>query len=149
MKTELHNYDIFPKVIPSKKKSRITVRPLGGHAEFRQGASYTVAVCPLDEGAKSEYPGRPNFFEFETAPDPDGSISFEFDFFSEQQYYVRIKNEEQKFKVQLCVYAVVRICAGAIRLKAICTYTPTAPTAPSPLRWFARTTAKPAMIFSL
>ena len=117
MKTELHNYDIFPKVIPSKKKSRITVRPLGGHAEFRQGASYTVAVCPLDEGAKSEYPGRPNFFEFETAPDPDGSISFEFDFFSEQQYYVRIKNEEQKFKVQLCVYAVDEDLCGRYPFK--------------------------------
>ena len=112
MKTELHNYDIFPKVVSAGKKSQITIKPLGRHAEFKEEAKYKLSVCPLNEGAAENYPERKNFFEFETTPEPDGCIRFEFDFFSEQQYYIRIRNEELKFKLQLCAYAVAEDLCG-------------------------------------
>ena len=34
MKTELHYYDIFPKVFPAGKEVEITIKPLGYHADF-------------------------------------------------------------------------------------------------------------------
>ena len=49
MKRELINYDIFPKVIPVGKEVTITIKPMGGHAAFRAGAEYTIAICTTTE----------------------------------------------------------------------------------------------------
>ncbi|MCL2494211.1 MAG: hypothetical protein FWE98_00970 [Oscillospiraceae bacterium] len=106
---ELRNYDIFPKVVPVGKTSVITIKPLGRHAAFSRGG-YRLSICPLDEGAPSQYPDRPNDFEYDAAPDEDGCIRFTFEFFSEQQYFVRLISG--KFKLQLSVYAVEEDLAG-------------------------------------
>jgi len=106
---ELHDYDIFPKVIPAGRVSEITVKPLGAHAAFTQ-AGYRLSVCPWDEGQPSQYPHRPNDFAYDVRPDEDGCIRFSFEFFGEQQYYIRLHAEN--FKLQLSVYAVFEDLVG-------------------------------------
>jgi hypothetical protein len=115
MKTELHNYDIFPKVIQAGKESQITVKPLGWHSAFEKDKNYTVSICPLHEGYRGDYPERRNFINFEVTPDSDGCIRFKFEFFSEQQYYIRIKSET--FYTQLSVYAVNKDLCGRYPFK--------------------------------
>ena len=107
---ELRNYDIFPKVVPAGKTSAITVKPLGWHAAFKQGETYSLNVCPLDEGRWSDYPDRPNKFEFDVTPDEDGCVRFEFEFFGEQQYFIRLRQEN--FKLQLSVYSIFEDLVG-------------------------------------
>jgi len=108
----LHSYDIFPKVVPAGKVSEITIKPLGTHAAFGQ-AAYKLQICPLDEGQPSQFPNRPNKFEFEAAPDADGCIRFSFEFFGEQQHFIRIQNlHAENFKLQLGVYSVSEDLVG-------------------------------------
>jgi len=106
---ELRNYDIFPKVVRAGKTSEICVKPLGWHAAFKQ-AAYNLSICPFDEGNPSQYPDRPNKFEYEAAPQEDGCIRFAFEFFGEQQYFIRLTAEN--FKLQLSVYCVAEDLAG-------------------------------------
>ena len=106
---ELRNYDIFPKVVPTDKACEICVKPLGWHAAFTQ-AKYTLRLCPLDEGNPSQFPDRPNLFEFEVTPQADGCIRFTFAFSGEQQHFVRLTAEN--FKLQLSVYSVFDDLAG-------------------------------------
>ncbi|MDR1464255.1 MAG: hypothetical protein LBJ11_02990 [Oscillospiraceae bacterium] len=110
-KDELHNYDVYPKVVSAGKSSTITVRPLGWHAAFAPGEVYSVSVCPLDEGTPWDYPDRRNTFVYDIAPDEDGCIRVPFDFFSEQMYFIRITDGRQ-FKLQVSVYAVAEDLAG-------------------------------------
>ncbi|MDR1928213.1 MAG: PHP domain-containing protein [Oscillospiraceae bacterium] len=107
---ELHNYDIFPKVMPVGKRTCITIKPMGRHAAFT-AEEYNLAICPWDEGTPWDYPNRRNDFLYETKPDADGCIRFEFAFFSEQPYFVRL-NDGGKFKLQLSVYAVAEDLVG-------------------------------------
>ncbi len=110
-KTELHDYDIFPKVVPAGKTARVTVKPLGWHAAFRADCAYELAVCPLDEGSPGDYPSRRNNFVQTVTPDADGCIRFSFLYFGEQQYFIRIRDGEQ-FQLQLSVYAVAEDLLG-------------------------------------
>jgi len=99
----LRDYDIFPKVIPAGKVSEITIKPLGRHASFKQ-AAYQLSVHPWDEGQSSQYPDRPNNFVYEVTPGEDGCIRFSFEFFGEQQYFIRLRHED--VKLQFSVYSV-------------------------------------------
>ena len=116
MKTELHNYDIYPKVIPVGKESEITVKPLGWHAQFKNGVNYKLKICPFNEGSPRDYPNRKNLFEYDVSPDPDGCIRFKFGFFAEQQYYIRITDGD-RFRIQLSVYAVDKDLCGRYPFK--------------------------------
>ncbi|MDR2752961.1 MAG: hypothetical protein LBB50_01470, partial [Oscillospiraceae bacterium] len=108
---ELHNYDIFPKVVAAKNESAITIKPLGWHAAFRADESYNLTVCPFDEGTPWDYPDRNNVHVQEVAPDPDGCIRFSFAFFGEQQHYIRI-DDGADFKIQLSVFSVEEDLVG-------------------------------------
>ena len=112
---ELHDYDIYPKVIPAGKVSEITIQPLGTHARFAPGAAYQLSLHPFDEGQPSQFPDRPNSFVYEVTPQADGCIRFSFEFFGEQQYFVRLCRE--KFKLQLSVYSVFGDLAGRYPFK--------------------------------
>jgi len=116
MKTELYDYDIFPKVIPAGKESEITVKPLGWHAAFKNDVTYKLSVYPLEEGTPRDYPNRKNLFEYSVIPDSDGCIRFKFNFFSEQQYFIRITDGD-RFKIQLSVYAVEKDLCGRYPFK--------------------------------
>lgn len=47
MKTELYDYDIFPKVVQAGVPTAITIHPLGLHAAFPSAVRLTVS--PLQE----------------------------------------------------------------------------------------------------
>lgn len=100
----LHDYDIYPKVVPSDRQSDITLKPLGAHAAF-QKASYQLSLHPLNEGQPSQFPGHPNNFSYTVRPSEDGCIRFRFHFFGEQEYFVRLSDGE-KFELELSLYAV-------------------------------------------
>ena len=48
MKTELHYYDIFPKVFPAGKEIAVTIKPLGAHAEFENPEGIVLKIFGLD-----------------------------------------------------------------------------------------------------
>ena len=105
MKTELHYYDIFPKVFPAGKEITVTIKPLGAHAEFENPEGIVLKIFGLDDGNPRDYPhrknGQPVEFEF------DGCIRFRYTFPREQQYYIRIFDKEtDKRLLQLSVYAL-------------------------------------------
>ena len=105
MKTELHYYDIFPKVFPAGKEVTITIQPLGYHADFKNPDKISLHIYGLDDGNPRDYPHRGNGYEipFEF----DGCIKFTHIFPREQQYYVRIMEKETgKRLLQLSVYAL-------------------------------------------
>jgi hypothetical protein len=108
---ELHNYDIFPKVVVSGRKTAITVKPLGWHAAFKVGVTYTVQLCPFDEGYPEDYPRRLNRIFLEASPDTAGCLSFSYEFFGEQGFYIRIRDAD-KFEIELCIYVIKEDLAG-------------------------------------
>jgi len=99
---ELHNYDVYPKVVQAGKSSTITIAPRGHHAAFNQ-ESYRLSVHPWDEGDPWYYPEYNNAFAFDVKPDEDGCIRVAFDFFGCQQYFIRVKAE--KFNLQVSVFS--------------------------------------------
>ena len=110
METELHYYDIYPKVIPAGRCSTITIKPLGAHAAFKSNV-YKLRICPFDEGTPWDYPNRRNSFEYDVRPCEDGCIRFSFEFFGEQQHYIRLMDGKD-FKLQLSVYSVFEDLVG-------------------------------------
>ncbi|MDR1628690.1 MAG: hypothetical protein LBS36_00525 [Oscillospiraceae bacterium] len=111
LSTELHYYDIYPKVIPAGKVSEITVKPLGAHVAFAPDTTYHLAVCPFDEGTPRNYPKRKNRFEYDVRPGEDGCIRFSFEFFGEQQFYIRLK-DDKKLDLELSVYSIFEDLVG-------------------------------------
>lgn len=109
MKTALHNYDIFPKVVLAWEKADITIRPLGEHAAF--DGEYTVSVLSMAHGSKDVYPERDNCREFAASPEADGCIRISFTFPEESEYLIRLSREEKK-TVELSVYALEQDMKG-------------------------------------
>jgi len=99
----LHNYDIYPKVLSAGKVSEITIKPL--NKPFGK-PSYKLSIHPWDEGAAWEYPERRNKFEFDIKPSEDGCLRFCFEFFGEQEYFIRFDD------VQMSVFSVLEDLVG-------------------------------------
>ncbi len=111
MRTELHYYDIFPKVFPAGKEVTITIKPLGHHANFENPDDISLHIFGWDDGNPRDYPHRGNGYElpFEF----DGCIRFTHTFPREQQYYVRIMDKNTgKRLLQLSVYALAEDLCG-------------------------------------
>ena len=112
MKTQLHYYDVYPKVFAAGKEVEITIKPLGCHAEFKKPEFTAVAIYGLEDGNPRDYPARGNgkeiAFEF------DGkNIKIKHTFPKEQQYFIRITDKEtDKRIVQLSVYALEEDLCG-------------------------------------
>ena len=112
MKTELLNYDIFPKVFPAGKTVKITIKPLGAHAAFAEGEVYHIRVMPMSHGAFYVYKERANVFDFNMTPTKYGELHFSFAFPEEGEYSVRILGSEKKLIVKLAVYALAPDLCG-------------------------------------
>ena len=106
MKTELLNYDIYPKVFLAGRPAGVTIRPLGAHAAFVAGTEYHVRVMPMSRGAFYVYNERNNVFNFHTVPDKNGALYIEPEFPEEGEYSVRILGTDKKLIAKLAVYAV-------------------------------------------
>lgn len=103
MKTELHNYDIFPKVFIVREPVTITIKPLGKHVAFE--GDYTVSVMSMAHGNPNVYPERGNLTEYRTSVNEDGCIQITHAFPEESEYIIRI-SKEQKRVANLSVYAL-------------------------------------------
>ena len=89
MRTELAYYDIYPKIVPAHKKSRVTVRALSSHADFEDGREYYVHIIPIREMTRFV-----NFPDYPVVPvkAADKKLVFEHEFGAEQQYFIWIGN---------------------------------------------------------
>ncbi len=105
MKTELHYYDIYPKVFLCGKETTVTIKPLGFHAAFNDD-EYTISVHPISEGSHGTYPDRPNYFKYTVKPNADGTLSFTHTYSGEQEHYIRVWDKNGNRKVQLSVYSL-------------------------------------------
>ncbi len=113
MKTELYDYDIWPKVVSAGRETEITVRPLGLQSAFP--GQVTVEICPLQERI---YPldGTPRQrASFRLSPGSDGCLRFSAALRGEQEHYVIIRDGERRL-VRLSVYSVEEDLAGRIPL---------------------------------
>lgn len=105
MKTELTNYDIFPKVFAQNKNIQITIKPLGKHAAFSPDTEYAIKIRPLSEGSPRDYPERKNIFEYKKTPCGDGCLRFSHIFEGETEHFIRIEADGKRI-VQLSVYSL-------------------------------------------
>ncbi len=115
MKTDLHNYDIFPKVVPMGKEVEICIKPLGDHADFAGKGSIKVCVRPFNEGVPDHYPERANYFEYAPVFDENGVLHFRHTFNGEQEHFVRVftgEHDRDGRLLQLSVYSVAEDLVG-------------------------------------
>lgn len=113
MKTELHYYDVYPKVFPVGKEIEITVKPLGDHAKFKNPDNLILYVLGIEDGNIRDFPYRKNNKTVDFTIEADGSVKFKNTFEKEQQYFLRFwDTETDKRIVQLGVYAVADDLVG-------------------------------------
>lgn len=113
MKVDLHNYDVYPKVVCAGSAAEITIRPLGLHARFPD--TVQLIISPLQGRAYSLDDLQRGFFAYDLKPDDDGCLRFEHSFSSEQEYILRFTNRRGQ-ECRLSVYAVNSDLAGLIPL---------------------------------
>lgn len=112
MRTDLHYYDIYPKVFPAGKEVEICLKPLGAHVDFKKDVEYFITINPLEEGNPEHYTARSNRIFPDCKVGEDGILRFKFLFPTEQQYYVRLYDNKDKLLkdrdkiAQLAVYAL-------------------------------------------
>lgn len=102
MKRELLLYDVYPKVFLVYELSRITIASTDYSTHFKEGVPYKVVIVPMGKGL---YHGSKPFDQIEVC-EKDQKLMFEYAFGEEQEYYLRILDEEGNRVVQLSVYAV-------------------------------------------
>lgn len=108
MKNELHNFDIYPKVIPVGKETEITVKPLGLHGAYITSDEYAkVLVQGMEDGAFWHYTDRDNEGRVPYKWHEDGSITFKVTPKKEQEYLVRLIEDVSNWNfAELNIYAV-------------------------------------------
>ncbi len=111
MKTELHNYDIYPKVFLVDESVTITIRPLGDHVAFTGKEEFVLISAA--HGAVSDYPARDNYRKIEKTLGEDGCIRFTHVFPEESEYLIRILHHDRgNRETDLSVYALAEDMRG-------------------------------------
>ncbi|GHT95835.1 hypothetical protein FACS1894141_5160 [Spirochaetia bacterium] len=95
MKTVLHYYDVFPKVLESRKNATVTIRPLGWHAAFLDTVVYTVTVVPMNETNRNDSE-RP-YQVYELSP-KNGTLTVNGYFGEEGQYALLVNPRTEQDK---------------------------------------------------
>lgn len=95
MKIGASNYDVFPCVVRSGEKTKITVNPCGECAAFENGVRYTVSLLPMEHSEVTYIPNgnisdSRSCYDQITAVPENGIISFEYIFEDEQQWAIDI-----------------------------------------------------------
>ena len=118
MKSVLHNYDIYPKVVLSDVTNRITIKPLGDHAAFESGKEYTVKIFKVNEANPSVYPERDGRFSLTVIPDEHGCLVFDAALTGESEHFVNVhKSGEDKRLFTLSLYSLSHDMKGRIPLR--------------------------------
>ena len=103
MRTELYNYDIFPKVFLVGDEANITVKPLGAHAVFAD--TVKISINSLIHGLPHLYPETNPITTYELTPDADGCLRFTHVFKEECEYRIFFEQENKK-PFSMFVYAL-------------------------------------------
>lgn len=105
MKSELHSYELSPKLVPTGKSTKVTIRPLGRHAAFDADKEYILRFASLSDtgGPKSD-----KDLETMVVKPVNGTLLFERVFRGEQEHAIRIFDaaEPQKLLVSLSVFSL-------------------------------------------
>lgn len=88
MKTELHNYDIYPKVFLVRIPVTITIKPLGKHVVF-SGTEEFILIS-MAHGSVNDYPTRHNYKKMDVEIGEDGCARFTWTFEEECEYLIRL-----------------------------------------------------------
>lgn len=112
MKIGASNYDVFPCVVRSGEKTKVTVSPCGECAAFEDGVRYTVSVLPAEHSEITYIPNgnisdSRGCYDKITAVPKHGVISFEYIFEDEQQWALDIyPGADEGSAVRFFVYSV-------------------------------------------
>ncbi len=90
----------------------VHIRPLGGRPQFEPGHAYELVICALDGGAPKDYPSTADFSSRTVTADEEGGFSFEHTFDREQEYFIRLLDDQGKRINQFPVYCVDQDLAG-------------------------------------
>ena len=99
----LHNYDVYPKVVVAGKAAQLHIRPLGGREALLPDTKYTVEICALDGGTPWDFPATGDFRRVTVCTDENACVSFVHTFESEQEYFIRFLNENGKKFIEFSV----------------------------------------------
>lgn len=102
MNKTLELYDIYPKVVPVHKCSKITIKAMDYSVRLEEGTDYSVMVLPLCETIQ----GEGTEYQVHKVVAIDNTLVVSHVFGNEQEYYFRVLDEEGKSIVQLSVYAL-------------------------------------------
>ena len=102
----LNNYDIFPLVVTKNKPATIHIVPTGGRAEFEVGREYNVGYYALEGGNPRDFPATGDF-KFEKAIcQANGGFTLNHTFDAEQEYFIDIRDENDKRVRRFSIYCV-------------------------------------------
>ena len=108
----LNNYDVYPKVFVVGKKARVNIRSLGGRQALQPDTEYPLTICALDGGKPRDFPATGDYQSLSVKTDASGNIAFEHVFTSEQEYFIRVMNENGRKQLEFSVYCVEADLAG-------------------------------------
>lgn len=111
MKTELHNYDIYPKVVLTGAQTRFTIHPLGAHAAL--SGEYQVSIHPLADASPLHYPERGTAIRLSAAVNSRGDLAFDAVLSAEGEYFIRLFRDDQRV-LQMSVYALENDMRGRL-----------------------------------
>lgn len=109
MNAILHQYDVYPKVIPVHTETEMTICPIGEKRKFE--GEYIVQFCVLAHGE-----GEWMLYENPVTAGEDGALHFTGNLPEEGEYFIRVfKDGSQLFKMS--VYALEHDLANRIPLR--------------------------------
>ena len=118
MNPTLYHYDIYPKVFLGDRETTVTIQPLGWQAAFKQGHTYTVRICKVNESSAHLYPEYTGRLTLTATPDADGCLRVTAHFAGEGEHYIRIcDSPDARHHVQLSVYSLDADMAGRYPLR--------------------------------
>ena len=104
-RSELWDYDVFPKVLVTKNESEIHIRPTGGKKLFISGNEYSAVITWLNGGSIFAHPASGVRIELTVVPEKDGEITIPVSLPEEGEYRIAVEYAERK-NIVFAVYAV-------------------------------------------
>ncbi len=114
MFSELHDFDIFPKVFLAGKEVAVTIHPQGARSrQIAPGETVVLGVMEVQRAVDTRYAGTGATWETEVIADEAGDLRFSLNCPRESMYFIEIRTgEEKKRMATLRVYALDRDMAG-------------------------------------
>ncbi len=102
----LQNFDLYPKVFSVGKETTIHIRPLGGREVFAPDSDVRLEICALDGGDPDDFPSSAYFRNTTVHANDAGELAFDWAFPEEQEYFIRVVDENNRTKLEFSVFAV-------------------------------------------